>query len=86
VKLTPHQRTVLERMAEGRVLVVSLERSDAGMRETCWIGTVSCEPLTVNALITARLVEQQDEVRRRAGVQTTSYFVSASGLAALKAR
>jgi hypothetical protein len=84
VKLTRHQRALLERMAEGRVLFVRLERGDAGTRETCWIDTVQFEPMTVNALITAGLVEQQDDVRRNAGAQTLSYHVSSSGLAALR--
>lgn len=86
MKLTRPQRSVLERMAEGGVLVVRLEPGEAGVQETCWLDSVELPAMTVNALITARLVEQQDDVRRTGRVRTTSYFVNTAGLAALRAR
>jgi hypothetical protein len=85
VKLSQPQREVLERMAHGGVLFVRLEPGEAGVRETCWIGTVELSPMTVNALITARLVEEQDKTPRKGGGLTTSYVMSYAGQAALQA-
>jgi hypothetical protein len=85
VKLTQPQRDVLERLAGGRVLFVRLEPSAAGVQETCWIGTAELPPMTVNALITARLIEQRDKISRKDGALTASYVMSDAGQAALQA-
>ena len=54
-------------MAQGGVLFVRLDPSAAGMQETCWIGTVELFPMTVNALIAARLVERDRAFRTGGG-------------------
>lgn len=84
MKLTDRQHDVLKRMAQGGVLFVRLDPSAAGMQETCWIGTVELFPMTVNALIAARLVER-DRAFRTGGVLTASYVMSPAGQAALAA-
>jgi hypothetical protein len=84
VKLSQPQREVLERMAQGGVLFVRLVRSEGIVEQTCWIGPVELAPMTVNALITARLVERQDSVSRKAGTLTSSYVMSYAGQAALR--
>ena len=84
MKLSERQHDVLRRMAQGGVLFVRLEPSEAGLQETCWIGTLELLPMTVNALITARLVER-DKIFRRAGGLTASYVMSFAGQAALQA-
>jgi hypothetical protein len=83
MKLSERQQHVLERMAHGGVLFVRLEPSEAGVQETCWIGAVELLPMTVNALITARLIER-DKIFRRTGGLTASYVMSFAGQAALK--
>lgn len=82
VKLTDRQHDVLTRMAQGGVLFVRFEPGEAGVQETCWIGTVELLPMTVNALIAARLI-QRDKTFRTAGRLTASYVVSSAGQAAL---
>jgi hypothetical protein len=82
MKLSERQHEVLKRMAQGGVLFVRLEPSEAGMQETCWIGTVELLPMTINALITARLIER-DKVFRSSGGLTASYVMSFAGQAAL---
>ena len=84
MKLSERQQEVLKRMAEGGVLFVRLEPGEAGMQETCWIGAVELLPMTVNALIAARLIERDKVFRIRGGV-TASYVVSFTGQAALHA-
>jgi hypothetical protein len=84
MKLSQPQREVLERMAQGGVLFVRLEPREAGVQETCWIGTVELAPMTVNALITARLVEQRDKIPGKGGGLTASYVMSFAGQAALQ--
>jgi hypothetical protein len=82
VKLTDRQHDVLKRMAQGGVLFVKFEPSEAGMQQRCWIGTVELLPMTVNALIAARLVER-DRAFRTGGGLTASYIMSSAGQAAL---
>ncbi len=82
MKLTERQQEVLKRMNQGGVLFVSLEQSEAGTQQTCWIGTVELLPMTVNALIAARLIEP-DRVFKRSGGVTASYVMSFAGQAAL---
>ena len=82
MKLSERQREVLERLAHGGVLFVKLEPGEAGVQETCWIGTVELLPMTVNALITARLIER-DKIFKRSGIQTVSYVMSFAGRVAL---
>jgi len=82
MKLSERQHEVLKRMAQGGILFVRLEPSGAGLEETCWIGTVELLPMTINALITARLIER-DKTFRSGGTLTTSYVVSYAGQAAL---
>jgi hypothetical protein len=82
VRLTDRQHDVLKRMARGGALFVRLEPSAAGMRQRCWIGTVELLPMTVNALIAARLVERDKAYRTAAGL-TASYVMSPAGQAAL---
>jgi hypothetical protein len=84
VKLSQPQREVLERMAQGGVLFVRLVRSEGVVEQTCWIGTVELPPMTVNALITARLVERQESVSKKGGSLTASYVMSYAGQAALR--
>jgi hypothetical protein len=84
VRLSERQREVLERMSHGGVLSVKLEPGETGVHETCWIGAVGLLPMTVNALITARLIEPDKTFKSR-GCQTTSYVMSFAGQAALKA-
>jgi hypothetical protein len=83
VKLSERQHQILERMAHGGVLFVRLEPSEVGVQETCWIGAVELLPMTVNALITARLIER-DKTFRKTGGLTASYVMSFAGQAALK--
>jgi hypothetical protein len=85
VKLSLPQREVLERMAHGAVLFVRLEPTEAGVQQTCWIGSVELPPMTVNALITARLLEQRDKISQKSGSLTRSYVMSYAGQAALQA-
>jgi len=82
MKLSERQHEILKRMAQGGVLYVRLEPGEVGMLETCWIGTVELLPMSVNALITARLIER-DETFRRGGGLTASYVMSVAGQAAL---
>lgn len=82
MNLTERQHEVLKRMAQGGVLFVRLEPSEAGPQQTCWIGTVALPSMTVNALITARLIERDAVVRRGVGF-TASYFMNIAGQAAL---
>lgn len=72
------------RIAQGGVLFVRLERSESGTQESCWIGTVELLPMTVNALIAARLIERE-RTFRTGGVLTASYVMSVAGQAALQA-
>jgi hypothetical protein len=81
VNLTERQHEVLTRMARGGVLFVRLEPSEEGTQQTCWIGTVDLPSMTVNALITARLIEP-DTVVKNARQVTTSYFMNIAGRAA----
>lgn len=83
MKLSERQHEVLERMAHGGVLFVRLESSEAGIQETCWIGTVELLPMTVNALITARLIER-DKIFKGSPGLTASYVMNFAGQAALK--
>jgi hypothetical protein len=83
VNLTERQHEVLTRMARGGVLFVRLEPSEEGTQQTCWIGTVDLPSMTVNALITARLIEP-DTVVKNARQVTTSYFMNIAGRAALE--
>ena len=69
-------------MAQGGVLFVRFESSETGLQESCWIGTVELLPMTVNALIAARLI-QRDKTFRAAGRLTASYIMSSAGQAAL---
>jgi hypothetical protein len=64
------------------VLFVRLEQSEAGTQQTCWIGTVELLPMTVNALIAARLIER-DRVFRKSGGLTASYVLNFAGQTAL---
>jgi hypothetical protein len=82
MKLTDRQHDVLKRMADGGVLFVRLEPRPTGMEQRCWIGTVELLPMTVNALIAAKLVER-DRAFRTSGGLTASYVVSPAGRAAL---
>ena len=82
MKLSERQHEILKRMAQGGVLFVRLEPSEAGTLETCWIGTAELVPMSVNALITARLIERDQTVRRGGGL-TASYVMSLAGQAAL---
>ena len=82
MKLSERQHEVLKRMAQGGILFVRLEPSAAGLEETCWIGTIELLPMTINALITARLIER-DKTFRSGGALTSSYVVSYAGQAAL---
>jgi len=82
MKLSDRQREVLERMAQGRELFIRLRPSEAGMQERCWIGAAELPPMTVNALIAARLVKR-DRAFRTVGGLTASYVVSPAGQAAL---
>ena len=84
MKLTRSQRDVLTRLAEGGVLFVRLERTTAGVQETCWIGGIELHPMTVNALITAGLVAQQHVVPGKNGVRTASYAMTYTGQVALQ--
>jgi len=84
MKLSERQHEVLKRMAQGGVLFVRLEPGEAGLEETCWIGTIELLPMTVNALITARLIER-DKTFRRGAALTASYVMSYAGQAALLA-
>src|SRR5262245_57783099 len=63
-------------------LFIRLRPSEAGMQERCWIGTAELPPMTVNALIAARLVTR-DRAFRTVGGLTASYVVSPAGQAAL---
>jgi hypothetical protein len=65
------------------VLFVRLEPSEGGTRQTCWIGSVEPLAMTVNALIAARLI-QQDRTFRTGGGVTTSYVMSGAGKSALE--
>jgi hypothetical protein len=85
VKLSLPQREVLERMAHGGVLFVRLQPTEAGVEQTCWIGGIELPSMTVNALITARLLEQRDKVPQMNGALTASYVMSYAGQAALQA-
>lgn len=85
VKLSLPQRDVLERMAHGAVLFVRLQKTETGVQQMCWIGSVELLPMTVNALITARLIEQRDKIAQKSGVLTASYVMSYAGQAALQA-
>ena len=71
-------------MAQGGVLFVRLEPSEEGQQQTCWIGGVELFSMTVNALITARLIERDRTYKTGAGL-TTSYVVSRAGWAVLQA-
>jgi len=82
MKLSERQHDVLTRMAQGGVLFVKFEPSEAGAQETCWIGTVELLPMTVNALIAARLI-QRNKTFRTGGSLTASYVMSSAGQAAL---
>ena len=84
MKLTTRQRDVLARMAQGGILFVRFEPSEAGLQESCRIGTVELFPMTVNALIAARLIQRDRTFRSGAGL-TASYVMSAAGRAALDA-
>ncbi|MGH7335635.1 MAG: hypothetical protein ACREKS_23380 [Candidatus Rokuibacteriota bacterium] len=84
MKLSARQHDVLKRMAQGGVLFVRLEPSEGGTQQACWIGTVELLPMTVNALIAARLIER-DRTFKTGGGLTTSYVMSLAGQAALKA-
>jgi len=81
MKLSDRQREVLERMAQGRELFIRLRPSEAGMQERCWIGAAELPPMTVNALIAARLVKR-DRARTVSGL-IASYVVSPARQAAL---
>jgi len=83
MNLSERQHEVLKRMAQGGVLFVRLEPGEAGTQQTCWIGTVELPPMTVNALITARLIER-DTVVKKGGRVTASYFMNFAGQAALE--
>ena len=83
MKTSDRQREVLEWMAQGREL---FRRDSSRVRPACsskcWIGTVELPPMTVNALIAARLVKR-DRAFRTVGGLTASYVVSPAGQAAL---
>lgn len=85
MKLSGRQHDVLLRMAQGGVLFVRLEPTETGLEQTCWIGTAELLPMTVNALITARLIER-DTIVRTGGGLTASYVMSFAGRAALQTR
>jgi hypothetical protein len=84
MKLSARQHDVLKRMAQGGVLFVSLKPGEGGVEQTCWIGTAELLPMTINALITAGLIER-DRMFRSGGRLTTSYVMSHAGQAALDA-
>lgn len=85
MRLSRPQRDVLTRLANGGVLFVRFERTDTGVEETCWIGGRELHPMTVNALIAAGLVAQQDVVAGKNGGRTASYAMSYTGQVALQA-
>jgi len=85
VKLSRPQREVLARLETGGVLFVRYERTGTGVQETCWIGSFELHPMTVNALITAGLVAQQEVVPGKNGGRTASYAMSYTGQVALRA-
>jgi hypothetical protein len=82
MKLTDRQHDVLKRLAEGGRLFVRLEPGESGTQERCWIGTVELAPMTVNALIAARLIERHQAFRTGGGL-TASYVMSVAGRGAL---
>jgi hypothetical protein len=84
MKLSDRQQDVLKRMAQGGVLFVRFEPSEGGPQQMCWIGPVELLAMTVNALITARLIER-DRTYKTGGGLTTSYVMSVAGRAALAA-
>ena len=85
MKLSRPQRDVLARLASGGVLFVRFERTESGVQETCWIGSFELNPMTVNALIAAGLIAQQDVVSGKNGGRTASYAMSYTGQVALQA-
>lgn len=79
MKLSPPQRRVLEQMVHGAVLFVRLEPGDPGLREVCWIGELELPPMTVNALIAARLIEPEDPASGTGRSRTVAYGMSYAG-------